>query len=80
MRPVYPPLALKMGMQGDVTLKIIVDPEGNVSRAEIVGSSGAEFDQEALKAVKQSRFEPAQKDGQNVAAEFTYVYRFRLQR
>jgi len=80
VRPVYPPLALKMGMQGDVTLKIIVDSEGNVSRAEIVGSSGAEFDQEALKAVKQSRFEPAQKDGQNVAAEFNYIYRFRLQR
>jgi len=80
VRPVYPPLALKMGMQGDVTLKITVDSEGNVSRAEIVGSSGAEFDQEALKAVKQSRFEPAQKDGQNVAAEFNYVYRFRLQR
>jgi protein TonB len=80
VRPVYPPLALKMGMQGDVTLKIIVDSEGNVSRAEIVGSSGPEFDQEALKAVKQSRFEPAQKDGQNVAAEFNYIYRFRLQR
>jgi hypothetical protein len=36
--------------------------------------------EEALKAVKQSRFEPAQKDGQNVAAEFTFIYRFRMQR
>jgi periplasmic protein TonB len=80
VRPVYPPLALKMGMEGDVTLKIIVDPEGNVSRAEIVRSSGTDFIAEALKAVKQSRFEPAQRDGQNVAAEFTYIYRFRLQR
>jgi protein TonB len=80
VRPVYPPLALKMGMQGDVTLKIIVDAEGNVSRAEIVTSGGADFDEAALKAVKQSRFEPAQRDGQNVPAEFTYVYRFRLQR
>jgi protein TonB len=80
VRPVYPPLALKMGMQGDVTLKIIVDAEGNVSRAEIVTSGGADFDEAALKAVKQSRFEPAQRDGQNVTAEFTYIYRFRLQR
>ena len=38
------------------------------------------FDDEALKAVKQSRFEPAQKDGKNVLAEFTYIYRFRLRR
>jgi protein TonB len=80
VRPVYPPLALKMGMQADVTLKIIVDAEGNVSRAEIVKSGGTEFDEEALKAVKQSRFEPAQKDGRAVADEFTYIYRFRLQR
>jgi protein TonB len=80
VRPVYPPLALKMGMQGDVTLKIIVDAQGNVSRAEIVKSGGAEFDEEALKAVKQSRFEPAQRDGQNVPAEFTYIYKFRLRR
>ena len=38
------------------------------------------FDEEALKAVKQSRFEPAQKDGKSVSAEFTYIYRFRLQK
>jgi hypothetical protein len=32
----------------------------------------------ALKAVSQSRFEPAQKEGKNVPAEYTYIYRFRL--
>jgi len=80
VRPVYPPLALKMGLQAEVTLKIIVDAEGNVSRAEVVRSGGVDFDQESLRAVKQSRFEPAQRDGHNVPAEFTYIYRFRLQR
>jgi TonB family protein len=61
-------------------LKIEVDPQGNVTKAEITRSGGAGFDEEALKAVKQSRFEPAQKDGLSVAAEFTYIYRFRIQR
>ena len=28
----------------------------------------------------QNRFEPAQRDGHNVPAEFIYIYRFRLQR
>ena len=42
--------------------------------------TGPGFDEEALKAVKQSRFEPAQKDGKNVPAEFTYIYRFRLRK
>ena len=80
VRAVYPPIALRMGMEGDVTLKIEVDTEGKVTKAEIIKSGGAGFDEEALKAVKQSRFEPAQKDGKNVPAEFTYIYRFRLQK
>jgi periplasmic protein TonB len=79
-RAFYPPMALRMGMESDVTLRIEVDPAGNVTKAEILKSGGGGFDEEALKAVKQSRFEPAQKDGQNVAAEFNYIYRFRLQR
>jgi periplasmic protein TonB len=80
VRASYPPMALRMGMESDVMLRIEVDPQGNVTKAEIIKSGGAGFDEEALKAVQQSRFEPAQRDGQNVAAEFNYVYRFRLQR
>jgi TonB family protein len=78
VRAVYPPIALRMGMEGDVTLRIEVDTDGKVTKAEIIKSGGAGFDEEALKAVKQSRFEPAQKDGKSVPAEFTYIYRFRL--
>jgi periplasmic protein TonB len=80
VRAAYPPMALRMGMEGDVTLKIEVDTDGKVTKVEITKSGGAGFDEEALKAVKQSRFEPAQKDGKNVPAEFTYIYRFRLQK
>jgi protein TonB len=79
-RATYPAMALRAGLESDVLLKIEVDPQGNVTKAEIVKSGGGGFDEEALRAVKQSRFEPAQRDGQNVAAEFTYIYRFRLQR
>jgi protein TonB len=80
VRASYPPMALRAGLESDVTLKIEVDAQGNVTKAEIIKSGGGGFDEEALKAVRQSRFEPAQKDGHNVAAEFTYVYRFRLRR
>lgn len=79
-RATYPPMALRAGLESDVTLTIEVDPAGNVTKAEITKSGGSGFDEEALKAVKQSRFEPAQRDGQSVAAEFTYVYRFRLRK
>jgi protein TonB len=80
VRAHYPPMALRAGVESDVTLKIEVDVDGKVTNAEIVKSGGAGFDEEALKAVKQSRFEPAQRDGYKVPAEFTFVYRFRLQR
>jgi len=69
-------MALRAGLESDVSLRIEVDLEGKVT----VRSGGTGFDEEALKAVKQSRFEPAQRDGQNIPAEFTFVYRFRLQR
>ena len=79
VRAAYPAMALRAGLESDVILRIEVDPQGSVTKAEITKSGGG-FDDEALKAVKQSRFEPAQRDGQNVAAEFIYNYRFRLQR
>jgi protein TonB len=80
VRAVYPPLALRMGIESDVTLKIEINTEGKVTKAEITKSGGAGFDEEALKAVKQSRFEPAQREGKNIPAEFVYIYRFRLQK
>ena len=80
VRANYPPMALRAGIESDVTLKLEVDPQGYVTKAEIAKSGGGGFDEEALKAVKQSRFEPARRDGQHVAAEFTYIYRFRLKR
>lgn len=80
VRATYPPMALRMGLEGDVTLRIAIDSEGNVIEAEIIRSGGAGFDDEALKAVKQARFEPAQNEGRNVPAVFTYVYRFRLRK
>jgi TonB family protein len=80
VRANYPPMALRAGLESDVGLRIEIDPEGHVTKAEITKSGGAGFDEEALKAVRQARFEPAQRDGHNVPAEFTYVYRFRLRR
>ena len=80
VRASYPPMALRMGLEADVVLKIQVDPEGKVIKAEIIKSAGMGFDEEALKAVRQFRFEPAQKDGKKIVSELTYIYRFRLEK
>jgi protein TonB len=80
VRANYPPMALRAGLESDVVLRIEIDSQGKVTKAEVTKSGGMGFDEEALKAVQQSRFEPAQQNGQNVPAEFTYIYRFRLRR
>jgi protein TonB len=76
----YPPMALRMGLEADVTLKVLVDNEGRVIKAEVLKSAGMGFDEEAVKAVTQFRFAPATKDGATVSSEFTYIYRFRLEK
>ena len=41
VRASYPPMALRMGVEGDVTLQIEIDTEGKVTKADIVKSGGA---------------------------------------
>jgi len=59
-KPVYPPLAKKIGMEGKVMLKVLVSREGNVLDIEIAESSGYQIlDKAAAEAVKKWRFVPA---------------------
>lgn len=74
----YPALALRMGLEADVTLRVSVAADGAVKDVEVVKSAGMGFDEEAIRAVRQFRFEPAKNDGQAVPSEFVYIYRFRL--
>jgi protein TonB len=79
-RATYSPMALRMRFEADVTLKVLVDNEGRVIKAEVLKSAGMGFDEEAVKAVTQFRFAPATKDGVTVYSEFTYIYKFRLEK
>lgn len=46
--PPYPPIARRLGVEGKVTLRLTVTPEGRVSEADVVTSSGRDdFDQTA---------------------------------
>jgi protein TonB len=66
--PEFPESARRKGITGWVEVVFTVTPKGTVADAEVRSSSPEEvFDDAALKAVKQWRFEPATKDGQAVA-------------
>ncbi|MBI5207671.1 MAG: energy transducer TonB [Candidatus Firestonebacteria bacterium] len=75
--PVYPELAHRMGIEGKVSLKILIDPEGYVKRVEpIEQASNAVFEESAIAAVKQWKFSPPTVNGQPVSIWFLQTLTF----
>lgn len=67
--PPYPPLARRMGEQGKVLMRVLVNAQGLADKVELRTSSGfARLDQTALETVKQWRFIPARQGDSPVAA------------
>jgi len=77
----YPPDAQAAGVEGAVTLAIVIGEDGSVERAVVVdpGPHPA-FAAAALHAVQQFRFRPAEIDGKPAAVEIEYRYEFVLRR
>lgn len=64
----YPPVARRLGDQGQATVKFTVLADGRVQNPTIVKSSGfADLDQAALHAVLHWRYHPATRDGKPIA-------------
>ncbi len=69
----YPEKARKMGIQGRVIVKFVVDEKGNITQPEIVNSPDSTLSAEALRVVsKMPSWIPGKKDGKEVAI-FTYL-------
>lgn len=68
-KPAYPSISRRMGEEGEVRLRVHVDPAGNAQQIEIYRSSGfPRLDQAALDTVKQWRFIPARQGDQSISA------------
>lgn len=68
VEPKYPPRALRLAVEGVVTVNALISENGDVLRTEILkGVQGyAELEKAAETAIKQWKYRPAQKDGVNV--------------
>jgi TonB family protein len=65
--PQYPEAARKRGIEGWVEVSFTVMPNGTVENVEIRNASPAEvFDDAAIRAVRQWRFEPVVRNGEKV--------------
>ena len=78
--PIYPAAARRHEQQGTVTVKVLVDADGSVERAEIADSSGFDaLDDAALDTVRSRwRFVPARRDGIAVESWVLVPIRFAL--
>jgi protein TonB len=79
IRPPYPPLAKKKGIEGAVVLEILIDAKGNVREAIILSGPGFGLEEAALDAIKKFRFKPAMIKKQSVAVKIKYAIRFVLE-
>lgn len=72
--PTYPPISLRLGEQGSVTVAIDVGPSGAVVDVRVLRSSGSRrLDEAAREGVRAWRFEPATRGGAPVTG--TYEHR-----
>jgi TonB family protein len=76
--PEYSEEARKARYQGTEVLWLVVDAEGIPQNIRVQRSLGMGLDEEALKAVKRWRFDPARKAGQPVAVMINVEINFRL--
>jgi protein TonB len=78
-KPLYPPRARERGIEGKVTVKVRVNAEGGVERAEVVKGSGFDLlDRSAHESALAARFKPALTAGVPAPAEKTMIVTFSL--
>ena len=77
-KPAFSEAARKVRYQGTDTIWLVVDTSGNPTNIRITDPLGLGLDEEAVRAVKTWKLQPATKDGQFVAAEISVEVEFHL--
>jgi len=77
---VYPPIALRSGIEGRVTLELFVDRTGVVQRVIILREDpeGRGFGESAIRAFTGRKGIPATANGEPVSSRYRYPVTFRL--
>ena len=77
--PNYPRRAQRLKQQGEVLVRLVINPQGQLTRYEVARSSGFDaLDQAALAAVQKIRCTPYIQDGQPIAVMTLQPVNFRL--
>lgn len=75
----YPASAKRMGVEGKVFVKFIVDREGAISSIEIIKGINADLDKEAVRVIKMMPpWKPGKQNGRAVKSQFVLPVYFKL--
>ena len=77
---VYPPIALRSGIEGSVILDLFIDSQGNIRNVRVLREDppGRGFAESAVNALKGIRAKPGEVNGVTFAAQYRYPIRFTL--
>lgn len=79
-KPAYPGLSKRLGEEGKVVLRVLIEVDGSASKAEIRSSSGYDrLDQAALQTVLRWRYLPGKRNGVAEAMWFNVPINFVLE-
>jgi len=77
--PMYPLQARARGLRGEVVLRAIIGSDGRVENDIVIAQSSPMFDQPAVEALRQWRFEPGRdRNGNPVRVLLEVPIRFQL--
>lgn len=79
--PVYPPLDARMGNEGTVTLRVLINEKGRAEKVNVQKSSGSlRMDDAARDAVMRALFKPYIEDGKAISVYAIIPINFNLSR
>lgn len=76
--PSYPKHARRFGKEGTSLLCLTIDERGKLVQVEVLARAGSGFDEEAVRAVRESTFSPAIHNGKPVSCRARLPVRFML--
>ena len=78
VEPEFTEDARKANFQGSVSIKLIVDSQGNPQNVQLVHHLGMGLDEKAIEAVRQYKFKPAMYQGHPVSVQIVIEMNFHL--
>ncbi|MDR1277230.1 MAG: energy transducer TonB [Treponema sp.] len=77
---IYPPIALRSGIEGRVILELFIDRTGRVQRITVLqeNPAGRGFGEAAVRAFEGQRCSPAEANGEPVSVRYRYPVAFRI--